>query len=196
MTQVFCRPPFFFLFLLCLLKNIFHSFQFQKVLRSAWCSVNRYCTTWIRCLPTGPQPIPCTQLQGPVRQSSRSPRLWQQKEQFLCSRIHSLYPSKPSTTLAINSDPMETDVTMFPSSEPPPTLLDIADSCTLTSSVSNQSVAFFIDSAADMEFAALLKVVDKLEALRVPIALKKNVCSVWKFNFKSIVKSWHIHNKI
>ena len=62
---------------------------------------------------------------------------------------------------------------MSPSPVPPPILLDIVDSCTLTSPLPFQSVACFADSAADMEFAALLKGVDELEALRVAYGAEK-----------------------
>ena len=68
---------------------------------------------------------------------------------------------------------MDIDVAMSPSPMPPPILPDIADSCTLTSPVPTQSVACFTDSAADMEFAALLKDVDELGALRVAYGAEK-----------------------
>ena len=80
---------------------------------------------------------------------------------------------KLSATLAINTDPMEIDVPMSPSPVPPPILPVIADNCTLTSLVPTQSVACFTDSAADMEFAALLKDVDEFEALRVAYGAEK-----------------------
>ena len=105
-------------------------------------------------------------------------------------------PPKPSVTLATNTDPMEFDVPMSPSPVTPPTLADIADSFTLTSTVPNQSVAFFTVSAAGIAFAAQLKYVYELEALSGRLwRWKKNVWSAWKFNFKSIAKSWHRHNK-
>ena len=68
---------------------------------------------------------------------------------------------------------MEIDVSLSLSPVPPPILLDIADNCTLTSPVPTQSVACFADSAADMEFEALLKGVDQLEALRVAYGAEK-----------------------
>ena len=68
---------------------------------------------------------------------------------------------------------MEIDVPMSPSPVFPPILPDIADNCTLTSPVPTQSVACFTESAADMEFVALLKDVDALEALRVAYGTEK-----------------------
>ena len=64
---------------------------------------------------------------------------------------------------------MEIDVPMPPSPVPPP----IADNCTLTSPVPTHFVACFTDSAADMVFAAVLKDVDELEALRVAYGAEK-----------------------
>ena len=68
---------------------------------------------------------------------------------------------------------MEIDVPMSSSLVPPRVLWDIADGCRLTSTVPTQFVACFTDSAADMEFAALLKNVDELEALGVASGAEK-----------------------
>ena len=84
-------------------------------------------------------------------------------------------PPKPSVTLAINTDPMASDVPMCPPPVPPLFLPDIADICTFTSPVPTQSVACFTDSAADMEFAAFLKDLDELETLQLPMVLRTNV---------------------
>ena len=89
------------------------------------------------------------------------------KSSFFAPKSTIWSPPKPSATLAKNTDPMEIDVPMSPSPLPPPILPDIADNCTLTSPVPTQSVACFTDSAADMDFAALLEDVDELEALQV-----------------------------
>ena len=62
---------------------------------------------------------------------------------------------------------MEIDNTMSPPPLPPAFLPDFADSCTLNSPVYTQSVACFADSSADIEFAALLKNLHELDALRV-----------------------------
>ena len=96
------------------------------------------------------------------------------KKSSLCAPKSTIWsPPEPSTTLAINTDPMEIYVPMSPSPVIPPILPDIADSCTLTSPVLTLSVACFPDSAADMEFAALLKDVDEPEALRVAYDAEK-----------------------
>ena len=68
---------------------------------------------------------------------------------------------------------MEIDVPMSHSPVPPPILPDIADSCTLTAPVPTQPVACFADSTADMEFPALLKDVDELEAPQVAYGAEK-----------------------
>ena len=60
---------------------------------------------------------------------------------------------------------MKNDVAL--SSSPTPGVIwpDTANSCTLTSTVTTQLVAFCTNSATDLVFAALLKDVDKLESL-------------------------------
>ena len=101
------------------------------------------------------------------------PAFGNKKNSFFAPKSTIWSPPKPSATLAINNDPIDIDVPMSPSPAPPPILPDFADSCTLTSPVPTQSVACFTDSAADMEFAALLKDVDELEALRVAYGAEK-----------------------
>ena len=101
------------------------------------------------------------------------PAFGKKKSSFFAPKSTIWSPPKPSATLAINTDPMEIDVPMSPSPVPPPIFPDIADNYTLTSPVPTQSVACFTDSAADMEFAALLKDVDELEALRVAYGAEK-----------------------
>ena len=95
------------------------------------------------------------------------PAFGNKKSSFFAPKSTIWSPPKPCATLAINTDPMEIDVPISLSSVPPPFLPDIADNCTLNSPVCTQSVACFTDSAADMEFAALLKDIDELEALQV-----------------------------
>ena len=159
----FRRPPFF-VFLFCVERFLIF-FLFQNVLCSAWCLVSRYCPTrsFIFLLEPTRYRVVSYKAQSdnlsvyPAfgSQNSRSP-----KSGFLLSR--------PSLhTSAVNTDPMEIDVPMFPSAVLLPVLSDFVDSFTLTSPVPSQSVTCLTDCAADMECAALLKGVDELEALRV-----------------------------
>ena len=68
---------------------------------------------------------------------------------------------------------MEIDVRVAISPVPPPVLPDLSDSFSPTSLIPTPSVACFNNSATGMEFAALLKDVDKLEALRNAYAAEK-----------------------
>ena len=101
------------------------------------------------------------------------PAFGNKKSSFFAPKSTICCPRKPSATLAIIIDPIEIDVPMSPSPVLLPIFPVIADNCTLTSPVPTQSAACFTDYAADTEFAALLKDVDELEALRVAYGAEK-----------------------
>ena len=102
------------------------------------------------------------------------PAFGNKKSSFFAPKSTIWSPPKPSATLALNTNPMEIDVPMSPSPVPPPLqFCRILLIMVRSSPVPTQSVACFTDSAADMEFAALLKDVDELEALRVAYGAEK-----------------------
>ena len=83
-------------------------------------------------------------------------------------------PPKPVTSLAVNTDFEDVEMPlMSPSPVPPRVILSDVDQATLTSPLLTHNVATFTDSAADMEFAALLKDTDDLDVLNQELQVER-----------------------